>query len=131
MTSEEGAGRKRRLLVVDDEPAVLRALQRILSRQHEVATAGGGDDAVRLLEQDPAFDLVLCDLMMPRTDGVDVYARAVQLDARLRDRFVFMSGGVFTERTRAFVAAEQRAVLEKPFDIEDVQRFIADALRDR
>jgi two-component system response regulator HydG len=63
-----------RLLVVDDEPAHRDSLRRIFERAgHEVTLARDGDEALALLERIPV-DVVLTDLVMPRTDGMAVLA---------------------------------------------------------
>src|SRR5690606_17161169 len=64
--------RASRVLIVDDEASLVRAYRRVLGRNHEVVGAYGGEEALRLLARDDHFDLILCDLMMPRVDGVGV-----------------------------------------------------------
>ena len=53
-----------RILIVDDDPLVLKAMRRLLHR-HEVVTAPGGAEALAILEQRSDFNVILCDLMMP------------------------------------------------------------------
>ncbi|MCX5742220.1 MAG: hybrid sensor histidine kinase/response regulator [Proteobacteria bacterium] len=111
-----------RILVIDDEPAARRALERAL-RDHEVVTAAGGRAALTMLADDAAFDLILCDVMMPDVDGVDV-AEALTtrgLDARL----VLITAGAITERTRAFLAASRCPILSKPLDVATLLRQVA------
>jgi two-component system response regulator HydG len=68
-----------RLLVVDDEPAHRDSLRRIFERAgHEVTLARDGDEALALLQTVPV-DVVLTDLVMPRTDGMAVLAATKQL----------------------------------------------------
>jgi two-component system response regulator HydG len=68
-----------RLLVVDDEPAHRDSLRRIFERAgHEVTLARDGDEALALLER-TAVDVVLTDLVMPKTDGMAVLAATKQL----------------------------------------------------
>jgi two-component system response regulator HydG len=68
-----------RLLVVDDEPAHRDSLRRIFERAgHEVTLARDGDEALALLERVPV-DVVLTDLVMPRTDGMAVLQATKQL----------------------------------------------------
>ncbi|MGC4089311.1 MAG: CPXCG motif-containing cysteine-rich protein [Polyangiaceae bacterium] len=65
--------KNRRLLVVDDDVLVARTLARLLS-EHRVEVVTSGRDALqRLATEGSAFDLVLCDLMMPDITGMDVY----------------------------------------------------------
>jgi CheY-like chemotaxis protein len=102
-----------RILVIDDEAAARRALARSL-RGHDVVAAAGGREALDLLSRDAAFDLILCDVMMPEVSGVDV---AEALPPALADRLVLISAGAITERTRALLAAGRFPLLTKPLDV--------------
>ncbi|NOK09454.1 ATP-binding protein [Corallococcus exercitus] len=113
--AEEGASRKR-VLVVDDEPQLTSVLRRILGRQHDVVVAHSGREALTLLEQDDAFDRIFCDLMMADLTGMDVHAELARRRPQLLSRFVFMTGGSFTDRARAFLQAVPLPRIEKPFE---------------
>lgn len=106
-----------RVLVIDDEIAIGRTLAIGLADEFEVATATSGREALELLAGGDRFDVVLCDLMMPDVSGMDVYERVAESSPRLAARFVFVTGGAFTERARAFVERTRAPVLEKPFDL--------------
>jgi two-component system cell cycle sensor histidine kinase/response regulator CckA len=120
----EPATRRLRLLVVDDEIALGRTLAIALSDDLEVTTAASGREALERMEQDRGFDVVLCDLMMPDISGMDVYERVVELRPELALRFVFVTGGAFTERARAFVERVSLPVVEKPFVLTDLSRLL-------
>jgi PAS domain S-box-containing protein len=106
------------LLVVDDEVALGRTLAIALSDSFDVTTAESGRAALERLSSREPFDVVLCDLMMPDVNGMDLHARAVAERPELADRFVFVTGGAFTERARAFVAEVRAPVVEKPFQLD-------------
>ncbi len=118
-----------RLLVVDDELFLLRALKRNLARDHDVETASSAADALAHLAAHPEIDVVIADMMMPDEDGVALYERAVAAHPHLRERFVFMTGGVFTDRVRAFLEGVNLTVLSKPIRREDLQQAIASFTR--
>jgi PAS domain S-box-containing protein len=118
------AATRLRLLVVDDEPQVLRALSRQLSTLHDVTTAAGADEACARIAGDGPFDVVVCDLHMPARDGLDVLAWARVQQPDLAERFVFLTGGAFTPRSQAFVANRRNRVLEKPVDRDHLRRVI-------
>jgi signal transduction histidine kinase len=103
-----------RILVIDDEKQLLRAYRRDLQADNEVKTACGGAEAIALLAQDAAFDLVLCDLMMPAMDGPAVHALISQRWPELARRMIFVTGGAFTDRCRAFVTRVSCPVVNKP-----------------
>jgi PAS domain S-box-containing protein len=106
--------RRGRVLVIDDDELVLRGLGRMLSREHEVVLALGGDEGLRILQEDRGFDVILCDLMMPTTDGPEVYATLAERAPELLPRMVFCSGGAFTPRARAFLSSVENELLGKP-----------------
>jgi PAS domain S-box-containing protein len=112
-----------RVLIVDDEPAVGRALRRIL-REHEVELATSGRQALEKLSADTRFHAVLCDVMMPDLGGKDLYEAIQQAGSGLERRFVFVSGGAFTQGARDFLARVPNPTLEKPFDETAVRRVV-------
>jgi len=110
---------RKRILVVDDEPLVARALQRAL-RAHDVTVALGGREALDVLRAD-AFDVIVCDLMMPGVSGIDLYE---QLPGELRRRFVFATGGAFNQRAQQFLAEVPNQRIDKPFDPKLVAKMV-------
>jgi PAS domain S-box-containing protein len=117
-------GKIARVLVVDDDPAVGRAMRRMLD-PHEVVVADGGAKAMQILANDRRFDVIVCDLMMPEVSGIDLYESIAKSDPTLAQRMVFMTGGVFTPRARAFLDAHVLAVLDKPCDSTTLHRAVA------
>ncbi len=72
-----------RILVVDDDENILGLERTILEQEgFQVTTAGDGEHALKLLEQQP-FDLVLLDVIMPDKDGFQV-CRQIKQNARTR-----------------------------------------------
>ena len=64
--------------------------------------------------------------MMPEMTGMEVYERVLAIDPDQAERMVFLSGGAFTPRARAFL--EHRPCLEKPFDLATLEAVIRDRL---
>lgn len=118
-----------RILVVDDEPAILNAVKRAL-RVHDVTVASSAREAAPLLEKS-AFDVVLCDLVMPEQSGIDWFASVQKTTPGLAERFVFMTGGGFNDRTRSFLNETVHPVLQKPFDAKTLRWVIASRLAER
>ena len=114
-----------RLLLIDDEPLVLRSLRRMLA-DHDVDIAHGGVEALSRLKQDSAYDLILCDLMMPDMDGTVLYAELERAMPDVLERVMFCSGGAFTARTKQFVEQSERTIIEKPLTREAFEGIIAE-----
>jgi PAS domain S-box-containing protein len=108
------AGRAR-ILVVDDEPMVTRALARILA-MHDVTVLNSGPEALAQLQTGPAYDVVLCDLMMPDMTGMELHERLCAGGTTPSDRLVFITGGAFTPQAREFLARVPNPRVEKPFE---------------
>jgi EAL domain-containing protein (putative c-di-GMP-specific phosphodiesterase class I)/CheY-like chemotaxis protein/GGDEF domain-containing protein len=70
-TSERAA-----ILCVDDEPRLLEALSRLLSRHYETLTAGSGEAALDVLAQHPQVAVIISDMRMPGMDGATFLARS-------------------------------------------------------
>lgn len=102
------------ILAIDDQPAVLRSLQRQLASLGVQVSLERDPHraALRLLEEEP--DIILCDLMMPSLSGISLYRQVTQKRPALSARFVFVSGGPATEEARAFCAAHEKRILAKP-----------------
>jgi CheY-like chemotaxis protein len=74
-----------------------------------------------------AFDVVLCDVMMPLTSGIDVFHALKREQPGLEQRIVFMTGGAFTPAARTFLASVPNTKLDKPFTFEELLRAITEA----
>ena len=109
------AVRRARILIVDDEPTLVRTLVTLLSEEHDVVGATSGADALGILMADQTFDLVLCDLMMPYVTGMDLYERLAKERPGLEKRLAFMTGGAFTARARDFLRDVTNPRVDKPF----------------
>jgi CheY-like chemotaxis protein len=99
-------------------------LRRILAEHHEVATAAGGAEALRLLAE-REFDLLLCDVMMPGMNADELYRRILAQYPHLAPRIVFMSGGALGSDIQNALQALPNGRLAKPFTVEDVLNIVA------
>jgi len=115
---------KMRVLVVDDDPLVGRAVKRTLGSHHHVTLATNGSQALdELLKSDP-YDVILCDLMMPEMTGMALHAALVQRAPALAERMIFLTGGAFTSAAREFLDVVPNPRLEKPFDLRNLRAFV-------
>ncbi len=113
------------LLVIDDDPDVLRSMARLLGRQHQVRIAAGVREALAAIEEDD-FDLVVCDVMMPDGGGERFWAELLLRKPALMQRVAFMTGGAVTGEARAFLRRPPRPVLIKPFEVMVVNELLAE-----
>lgn len=107
--------RRGRILVVDDEPFVRRALERILAPRHEVILAANGVEALARLDEATAIDAVLCDVMMPDMNGMELYGEIARRAPALLPRVVFVTGAALVGEIRSFLERSRARVVEKPF----------------
>jgi CheY-like chemotaxis protein len=118
------AVRRARILLVDDEPMIVDALRRILAETHAVVGATSATAALQILEADPEFDLIFCDLMMPGMTGMDFYDRVFERSPEIAERFVFMTGGAFAPRAAEFLQRIPNTCLDKPVRAREIEAFI-------
>lgn len=114
------------MLVIDDEPVLLRGLKRALS-EHDVMTAGSVTQGIQLY-QNHQFDIVFCDLMMPELNGLEFYARLNALGPSHAERLVLMTGGVFADRLGCSLSQIPSPCILKPFKHGELERLISEAL---
>jgi CheY-like chemotaxis protein len=121
---------RRRVLVVDDERLVGTAIARALSEDSDVDVVNDAAQALGRIAKGDRYDVILCDLMMPTMTGMDLYAEIVRVAPKLVGRLVFMTGGAFTPRARAFLESVVNPCLEKPIDTSKLRSIIARAGRE-
>jgi CheY-like chemotaxis protein len=119
-----------RVLVVDDDPAVLRAFRRVLQSDHEIVTARDGSEALRIVLSGARVDAIICDISMPKLDGPAFFSELFELRPQLMPRVVFCTGGVPNEKTQRFLERLQAPLLFKPVAAADLQRAV-DQVRTR
>ena len=119
------SSRRARILVVDDEPAILRAIRRVLENDdRDVLLAGSGDDAVALLRTE-TVDAVLCDLHMPDFDGIALNAWLREQRPDLADRVIFLAEDSLSARASSFVASSGAIVVSKPISAGQLESALA------
>jgi signal transduction histidine kinase len=113
------------VLVLDDEVVVGRALQRLLGAPCDVHVVEEGWRALGQVASGQRFDVILCDLMMPELSGPEFYEKLVRLAPEQAERVIFMTGGAFTEQSRAFLAHTGLPCLDKPIELHRLRTLMA------
>lgn len=118
---------KGRVLVVDDEPALLRAIARNLeSAGHTVEKANNGREAVALLA-DRSFDVIVTDIAMPDMNGIQLLCAARERD--LDVPVVLMTGAPTVETSIRAIEYGALRYLVKPFEERVLREVVDDAVR--
>ncbi len=117
------------VLVVDDEPSVVRALVEILEEMgHQARAAAAGSEALDILRQDE-IDLVLLDIEMPRMDGFELLDKLDGLEAD--PEVVVVTGRFDTQAAIEAIRRGANAYLTKPFRLDEVRVTVERALEKR
>jgi len=120
---------KPRVLVVDDERSMRELLGIVLSREgYEVAVAGTAKEAVALLQRQ-SLDLLITDIRMPESSGVDVLRAAKQADADLP--VIMMTAFASTATAVEALRLGASDYVTKPFDIDELKIVVRNALERR
>ena len=115
---------RRRVLLVDDEPAVAQAMSRWLGRHHEVTVLHSAAEVLQRIDAGARWDAMLVDLMMPGTDGVAFHDRLAATHPELLHRLAFLSGGAFGERATGFLATHEVPMVAKPARLAELLEVV-------
>jgi len=113
-----------RVMAIDDETPVLRAIERALGGRHVVRCVASAREALDELaaKAAPEYDVILCDLMMPQMTGSDFYRLLKTARPDLVDRVIFLTGGTFTPSMDQFIQEVTNLRVDKPFDLDHLRR---------
>jgi two-component system NtrC family sensor kinase len=118
-----------RVLVVDDEPHILHYMQATLeSWGHDVAVARDGSQALKRALMQP-FDLIICDLRMPRLGGREMFQTLARMHPTVADRIIFATGDTVRGDTLQFLEELGRPFLQKPFKLDALRRVLAGVVK--
>jgi len=116
------------ILIVEDEAALAAAVTDALQDAGYVAThAADGEEALTLVKRQP-FDLVICDLKMPRLDGQQFHALLARAVPELSKRVIFVTGDVAGTQAEQFLEGSGCRWLEKPFRLADLLKAVREGL---
>jgi CheY-like chemotaxis protein len=117
-----------RILLVDDEPALLKTIERMLIREHDVVALPSARQAAEIIGRGERFDAILSDLMMPDMTGIELHATLSQTAPDQARRMIFMSGGALTPEAVKFFDSQANPSLDKPFSPSALRKAVGDAL---
>ena len=118
-----------RVLVVDDEPHILHYMRVTLEAWgHSVEIASDGSDAVERASATP-FDVIVCDLRMPKLGGREMYEKLAQQHPEVARRVIFATGDTVRGDTLHFLESLGRPFLHKPFTLAELRTVLAGVRR--
>jgi CheY-like chemotaxis protein len=120
-------GTTKSVLIVEDDPAVVRVLRSALGtfqREHvfRITVAANGAEALATLER-VQFDLVLLDMYMPRMTGLEVLAQMRRLN--VRSPVLMMTGNNDAQAAAEALAAGIFAYIPKPLDLRRLEHLVS------
>ncbi len=116
------------ILLVDDEKQLAVALQWILADENFfVDVAYDGEEALMKVKAND-YDAVVCDVMMPRVRGDELYRKAIELRPHLADRFIFITGFAADPQVNLFLTRHDVKYLLKPFPVQGLIKCVKELL---
>ncbi len=115
---------RRRVLVVDDETAILRSIARLIGRDHDLHTIDDAREALKRITTGEIFDVIFCDVMMPRMTGLEFWEAVRAHSPAVAARVVFLTGGAFSGSMEQRLEELNHVVLRKPFSPNDLRAAI-------
>ena len=123
---------KRKILVIDDDRLVLKSLANLLKQQgYDVVCASDGPEAESLLRKAPP-NLIVCDIRMPRQDGVTVIRNLKRIsreETGVEIPFIFITGYASEEAPIDAVKLGAKDYLLKPFDLDEFLKSVGEHVR--
>ena len=113
-----------RVLVVDDEESVRKFVERVLREAgYETAMAADGTEAIEAVHNQPAFDILVTDLMMPQMTGDELARRLRQEEPTLKVLYLTgFSDRLFKEKSTLW---QGEAFLDKPCSVRGLLQAVA------
>ncbi|MDQ3032340.1 MAG: ATP-binding protein [Myxococcota bacterium] len=121
-----GHGRLR-VLIVDDDEMLLRAITNSLAEDFECTSVASGKAALELVQKAERFDVLLSDVVMPGMDGLRLYQQLADIDPALAERTVFFSGGLRSQTLEHAIVGTGRPLIAKPISMRDLARRLREA----
>lgn len=107
------------ILLLDDEPAICKALSHALTRSgYRVSAAMSGDSGISIVKSEHV-DAMIIDLRIPDMRGDTFFELATAIQPHLRSRSLFTTGDI-TERAQELIEACNCPMLRKPFDLKEL-----------
>lgn len=122
------------VLLVEDDEAVCRVVQRVLAQdRHRAVVTRDGFEALdylrRARDRGVSIALIISDIKMPNMDGDELYDCILRDHPELGERVLFITGDSISPSTRDFLGAHGLPFLSKPFDLDELRHAVREGLR--
>jgi CheY-like chemotaxis protein len=125
------SGAPARILVVDDDPLLIRLLTDMLNVEgYEVDSAENGVAALEKIRH-ARFDLILSDLHMPQLDGVGLYLALTESTEHPPMKIIFLTGSAGSSELHRFLNESGLPILRKPFNLAELHQIVRKAILSR
>lgn len=109
-----------RLLIVDDEDAVLEVMQRALMRKgFAIDGVNNGEEGLECIKNN-RYSLIICDIRMAGMNGFDFYQAVQKIDPRMARRIIFTSGDSVKQESLNFIKMTGATFIPKPFELSQL-----------
>ena len=118
-----------KVLFVDDEIAILNGIKLNLGRTFEISLANGADEALKMMEEDGPFEVIVSDMRMPGRSGVEVLANAKSMQPDVMT--ILLTGHADFEfgGSQALSSGQIFRILSKPCPPDKIKEAISAAIR--
>ena len=116
------------ILVVDDDQQLASALQWILADENFLVDLAFDGEEALLKVKAHEYDVIICDLMMPRLRGDQFYIKAKEVRPNLADHFIFITGFAAEPKLNHFLLENDVKYLVKPFAVDGLINCVRELL---
>ena len=118
------------ILIVDDLPQIAKVISRML-KQHQTTSVYSSSKALELMTA-ITYDAIICDVMMPDMTGLELYQEVKRRWPGQEQRFIFVTGGIFSELDSESIIETGRPIVHKPLNKETLLnsvQHVSEAIR--
>ena len=112
------------ILIVDDDPAIVRSTRRILEKQYDILASTSAKEALQIINSGRKIDVILLDIFMPETNGLEMAKMLKKQNASIEKNIIFITGGSADRETMQYVAESNIAIFEKPINLNNLKEKI-------
>jgi len=113
-----------KILILDDEALICKFIRFAFEPKNEVVTVNDGVEGIQQIQKSD-FDVIICDMMMPKLPGDMFYAAVERVKPHLCSRFLFITGYTQDTKIQDFIKRVDGLILYKPFKYPDLLEMMA------